>query len=363
MSPRTDLCDTCQQLRNDLQFKTRKEEEAQDLLKKYKEHLAKAKLERNYYNQNTKLAEEHRKLVDQNYSVASVKDRVSYCSIGGVAHYSYDSAQNVHVPHSDQQIGKVYYLSARKVHLFGIQDEAVREQINYVLDENELLGKGPNGMLSLVSDGIKQLNKGEKHLKVTCDNAGGQNKNNATIWFYLYLVIAGYYESIELNFMVPGHTKFKCDGSFGLIKRLYRNTTVDCVDHVVEVVRRSSIAGLNKARRYNGKDGFKYFDIISGLETYFKKLHGLQKYQHFLFTSSQPGVVKAQEIADGPFQEFKLLKTSKLEASKIIQKIKALSFPVLVPPPMKYERQEYLYNFIRPFVRDEFKEITCPRPT
>jgi len=98
------------------------------------------------------------------------------------------------------------------VHLFGVQDEAAREQIN---DENELLGKGPNGTLSLVFDGIKQLNGGEKHLKVTCDNAGGQNKNNTTIWFYLYLVID---ESIELNFMVPGHTKFKCDGSFGLIK-------------------------------------------------------------------------------------------------------------------------------------------------
>ena len=211
MNPRTDLCDTCQQLRNDLQFKAHKEEEAQDLLKRYKEHLAKAKLERNYYNKNTKLAEEQRKLVDQNYSI--LKGKAPFCGIDAVAHYSYDWAQNVHVPHSDQQIGKVYYLSARKVHLFGIQDEAVREQINYVLDENELLGKGPNGTLSLVFDGIKQLNKGEKHLKVTCDNAGGQNKNNTTLWFYLYLVIAGYYESIELNFMVPGHTKFKCDGS------------------------------------------------------------------------------------------------------------------------------------------------------
>jgi len=266
------------------------------------------------------------------------------------------------VPHSDQQIGKVYYLSARKVHLFGIQDEAVREQINYVLDENELLGKGPNGTLSLVFDGIKQLNKGEKHLKVTCDNAGGQNKNNTTLWFYLYLVIAGYYESIELNFMVPGHTKFKCDGSFGLIKRLYRNTTVDCVDHVVEVVKRSSIAGLNKPRRYNGNEGFQYYDILSSLAAYFKKLPGMQKFQHFLFTSANPGVVKVQEVTNGPFQEFKLLKTSKLEASKVMEKIKALSFPVLTPPPMKHERQEYLYNYIRPFVRDEFKDITCPRP-
>ena len=167
------------------------------------------------------------------------------------------------------------------MHLFGIQDEAVREQINYVIDENELLGKGPNGTLSLVFDGIKQLNKGEKHLKVTCDNAGGQNKNNTTLWFYLYLVICGYYENIELNFMVPGHTKFKCDGSFGLIKRLYRKTTVDWVDHIVDVVKRSSITGLNKARCYNGSEDFQYFDILSSLEIYFRKLPGMQSFSIF----------------------------------------------------------------------------------
>ena len=88
MSPRTDLCDTCQHLRNDLQFKAHKEEEAQELLRRYKEHLAKAKLERNYYNKNTKLAEEHRKLVDKNYSM--VGGKTSYCHVDAVAHYSYD---------------------------------------------------------------------------------------------------------------------------------------------------------------------------------------------------------------------------------------------------------------------------------
>src|SRR5437588_2797694 len=85
--PRADLCDTCQNLRNDLQFKARKEEEAQDLLKRYKEHLAKAKLERNYYNRNTKLAEEQRKLINQ-HSPANTRAR--YCSVEATAHYSYD---------------------------------------------------------------------------------------------------------------------------------------------------------------------------------------------------------------------------------------------------------------------------------
>ena len=53
--------------------------------------------------------------------------------------------------------------------------------------------------------------------------------------------------------MVPGHTKFKCDGSFGLIKKLYRKTTVDCVDHIVNVVKKSSTAGLNKTQCYDNK--------------------------------------------------------------------------------------------------------------
>src|SRR5205807_2942273 len=119
-----------------------------------------------------------------------------------------------------QQVSKIYYHSPCKVHLFGIQNEAIKEQINYVLNENEIIGKGPNGTLSMIFNGIKKLNRGEKHLKITCDNAGGQNKNNTTIQFYLYLVICGYYESIELYFMIPGHTIFKCDDSFDLIINL-----------------------------------------------------------------------------------------------------------------------------------------------
>src|SRR6185436_19436804 len=116
------------------------------------------KLERNYYNKNTKLAEEQRKLVNEHFMT---RGKADYCSVNATAHYSYDWAQNVHVPHSDQQISKIYYLSPRKVHLFGIKDEAVHEQINYVLDEDKIIGKGPNGTLSPVFDGIKQLNKGE----------------------------------------------------------------------------------------------------------------------------------------------------------------------------------------------------------
>ena len=82
--------------------------------------------------------------------------------------------------------------------------------------------------------------------------------------------------------MIPGLPNFKCDGNFGMIKKLYRRTRVDCLDHVVEVIKKSSPAGLNKAQCYKGGKGFQYLDIKAILGIYFKKLPSIQKYHHFL---------------------------------------------------------------------------------
>ena len=132
--------------------------------------------------------------------------------------------------------------------------------------------------------------------------------------------------------MVPGHTKFKCDGSFGLVKKLYRKTTVNCVNDIVEIVKKSSTAGLNKAQCYDNGKGFQYLDLNSVLGIFFKKLSGLQKYQHFLFEAAQPGVVKTQLVANGAFTEFNLLKTRKASVSEITKEIKSFSILVLTPP-------------------------------
>ena len=126
--------------------------------------------------------------------------------------------------------------------------------------------------------------------------------------------------------MIPGHTKFKCDGSFGLVKKLYRKTTVNCVNDIVEVVKRSSAAGLNKAQCYDNGKGFQYLDLNAVLGIFFKKLNGMQKYQHFLFEVANPGIVKAQMVANGAYTEFNLLKARKASVSEIT---KSFSIPVL----------------------------------
>ena len=66
--------------------------------------------------------------------------------------------------------------------------------------------------------------------------------------------------------------------------------------------------------------------------------------------------------ANGTYTEFNLLKTRKASVSEITKEIKPFSILVLTPPPLDYKRQEYLYCNICPFVRDEFKDITCPKP-
>lgn len=161
--------------------------------------------------------------------------------------------------------------------------------------------------------------------------------------------------------MISGHTKFNPDGKFGMIKKLYRKSTINCADDFVEVVGKSSLQGLNKVQRYKEGEGFQYLDIKSGLEKYFKKLPNLTKYHYFLCADNL-GVVKVQEEVNGEFKEFSLWK-DKDRIAESIEEIRKLVFPILTPSTLPIERQKYLYEKIRPLVREEFGDIVCPQPT
>ncbi|CAG8439527.1 8535_t:CDS:2 [Diversispora eburnea] len=79
-----------------------------------------------------------------------------------------------------------------KEHLFKARSETII-MIEFKCSYTTFSSTGSNGKLNMIFDRIKKLNKGEKHLKITCDNAEEQNKNNVTVWFCLY------YESVEMG--------------------------------------------------------------------------------------------------------------------------------------------------------------------
>lgn len=69
-------------------------------------------------------------------------------------------------------------------------------------------GKGVNCILSLVWHEIQKYNCGV----ITCDNCVGQNKNNYSLFFYLWLINDG--------LMKLRHKKFIGDSRFDFIKIL-----------------------------------------------------------------------------------------------------------------------------------------------
>lgn len=135
------------------------------------------------------------------------------------------------------------------------------------------------------------------------------------------------------------------------------------MDDFVKLVEKSSSSGLNKTQRYHGGTfrGFQYLDIKGGLEKYFRKLPNIAKHHHFFFSADNLGIVKFQEEVNGEFKEFSLWK-DKDKIIESIKEIRELAFPILTPPPLLIERQQYLYEKIRPLVREEFRDIVCPKP-
>lgn len=352
MSPKSDLCEKCETMKLEIQYITEHEKKIL-VTEKYLAHLNRAKYERNYYNNNIISAVEDGKRNPN-------KTKTSFKSFEGNAHIAYDWAQNVHVPYSPQQVGTLFFKSPRKVQLFGVCNTGNfphTEQTNYVIDEDEMAndgkqGKGANCTISLVWNAIQKYNCGEKKLVITCDNCVGQNKNNYSLFFYSWLIDLGMYEEIEMNFMIPGHTKFICDSCFGLIKILYRKSKVNTVDDVASIINNSTTVHLNVSQRYLNGEGFQYYNFKDYFQKY-KKIPNIQKYHHFYFTSQHPGVVFYKDKLEDNYKETTVRNFSfNFNIKPSIINVKQLTL----------KRQEELYKEIAPYVDLPFRNITCPKP-
>ena len=80
---------------------------------------------------------------------------------------------------------------------------------------------------------------------VLTDNCSGQNKNRFVLNYLLWRVIHRQHEEITLNFLITGDTKFAPDWCFGLMKQQYRRTKVNILEDIADVVKHSTVSGLN----------------------------------------------------------------------------------------------------------------------
>lgn len=64
----------------------------------------------------------------------------------------------------------------------------------------------------------------------------GQNKNNIMLQYLAWRVQTGRHLTIELNFLIAGHTKFACDYCFGMVKKRFRRTNVSSLQDIQKVI-------------------------------------------------------------------------------------------------------------------------------
>ena len=94
-------------------------------------------------------------------------------------HYTFDFAQSVGLPHHARQMGPLYFLSLRKIHIFGIIIEGLPVQYNYLVDEAQTIGAdggsahGPNSVISLLDHCLTHHGFSEKRAVFNADNCGG----------------------------------------------------------------------------------------------------------------------------------------------------------------------------------------------
>ena len=281
------------------------------------------------------------------YNSAGVGDNVPM-------HYSYDFAQQVHYPNNPLQPGPAYFLTARKCQIFGVSCEPLGWQVNYMIDEADVVGKGANITISLLHHFLQHRALPSEVLFLHADNCVGQNKNNATMHYLEWRVFSGQQRSITITFMISGHTKFAPDRHFGLIKKTHVQT-MGCLEHVM---RNSSHIGANEVQLVRSSEGsqlVKFYNWSVFFQSYFTTIPGITSYHSFRFNSESPGIVFLH----------KNLGEEETALNIFCKAVPGTLFPEeIIPKGMDAQRQWYLYDKIRPFCTSTLsKDVTCPLPT
>ena len=169
MKPASDLCSLCQLNNTKINQNVNvSEQEKLNCLSDQETHLHEAKTEQEFMKTNIAACKEL--LHGSGINLLSGRPCRSF---KGTVHYSYDYAQQVHIPSNPQQPGPIYFKTPRKCGLFGICCEGIPRQVNYLIDEAVNVGKGANSTISYVHDFFTSHGVGETDAQINADNCGG----------------------------------------------------------------------------------------------------------------------------------------------------------------------------------------------
>ena len=252
------------------------------------------------------------------------------------------------------QPGPIYFLTPSSV--FGVNCEAIPRQVNFLTDESGEIGKGANAFISRLHYLFETHGLGEMEVYLHSDNCTGQNKNNAMINYLMWRVMTGRHTNITYSFLVAGHTKFSPDWCFGLFKRLFKRTAVNCMADIADVVDKSAVCNVPQLVHTEDTEIVPTRDWRTFLLPHFRKIPGIKQYHHFRFSSSFPGTMFVRHHADTTETSLPILRDDWHPIPDHL--------PLHVEPKgLSDERQWYLFERIRPFCSEEHRDTAAPQPS
>jgi hypothetical protein len=207
-----------------------------------------------------------------------------------------------------------------------------------------------------------------KELNLIMDNCAGQNKNNHVILLAPYLVEMGYFDSVNIIFLITGHTKNVCDRRFNNLKHKYHKSQVFTIDQAVEVCSQSQFVTVWPVDPPN--DWFDYHTfLLSMYKELIKAKLRIAKNHIFSCTKSNTKDIQlSTRIADLPIY--------KEESASIINpkfgegqlESRQILLRRAVPNRMIYKgvpdyKQVKLWKAYSAFIPKQLWNDVCPKPS
>ena len=142
-----------------------------------------------------------------------------------------------------------------------------------------LISKGSNAVVSYLHYFFECFGLGETTADLHC-----AKQEPFFLWHCAWRVAIGLHQSITLNFMLAGHTKFAPDGCFGLLKRAFKRHAISSLSEFKTIVNGN--ACVNSAQLVGLEDSTSFVpvgDWHGHLSPFFRPLMGIRKYQHFRY--------------------------------------------------------------------------------
>ena len=162
MKPREDVCATCPHMQSQIS-QARTEEERVHRMALLRAHMTKAINARDF----------------QRSCITRAKLGIHHddpTHIPFYTHLTFDLAQQVTLPYHARQVGALYFRVPRRIQLFGIANEGLPLQQNYLIDEHQTIGcngskaHGPNSVVSMLHHHLETHAPSSPTLGLHADN-------------------------------------------------------------------------------------------------------------------------------------------------------------------------------------------------